>query len=369
MGVESEWVLNGSMADKSMVRNYLAYRTASQFMPFTPDSGYCEVLRREGGQYYYDGVYLLIESVKHGPNRIDIPKSSASAPFPSYIVRRDRYDENANTLDTWLTRNGITNKYISLIYPSRAHAGKKVIQYAAADISKIEEILYSENTSVFSSYHRTIDVDSFVDYFLFNEFFGSYDAGAHSTYMYKLPGGKLKIGPVWDLDNALDNYIAEPLNVQVTAFQQHLYFNRLILDADFLSRLEKRYAQLRREGGPLNDEVIYKTLDSVTAHLGPAIDREWYRWGFIYSNPPEDINHLDYVTEDGTVLVRETKEYQQEIYRLKTSLLQHGKAIGPYLRVLEDSTVYNTNFGGSRDLFLAATLMVFAIPLLYVSRR
>jgi hypothetical protein len=185
--------------------------------------------------------------------------------------------------------------------------------------------------------------------------------------MYKEPRGKLKIGPVWDLDNALDNYIAEPLDVQVTAFQQHLYFDRLILDEDFLSRMEKRYAHLRR--GPLSDEAIYETLDSITVFLGPAINREWYRWNYIYSNPPDYINLRDYIDEDGTVLVRETKEHQQEIYRLKTSLLAHGKAIGPYFRVLKDSTVYNTGAGGSRDLFLAATLMVFAIPLLYISRR
>ena len=32
MGKEDAWILNGSMADKSMIRNYIAYRTAAQIM-------------------------------------------------------------------------------------------------------------------------------------------------------------------------------------------------------------------------------------------------------------------------------------------------------------------------------------------------
>ncbi len=31
MGTDNEWIINGTMTDKSMMRNYLAYRTASKF--------------------------------------------------------------------------------------------------------------------------------------------------------------------------------------------------------------------------------------------------------------------------------------------------------------------------------------------------
>ena len=70
-------------------------------------------------------------------------------------------------------------------------------------------MLYSQDEALFKTYDRYIDVDSFVDYFLLNEFFGNYDAGNHSTYMYKESGGKLHIGPVWDFDQAMNNYFAD----------------------------------------------------------------------------------------------------------------------------------------------------------------
>ncbi|GHV37729.1 hypothetical protein AGMMS49546_06450 [Spirochaetia bacterium] len=376
MGSETEWVLNGSMADKSMVRNYLAYLVASQFMPYTPESRYCEVFIRENGQYRYEGIYLLIESVKRGANRIAIHKYNPAAPFPSYLVRRDRYDENANTLDTWLTRNNMTNKYVTLVYPSQARATAETLSYVGQDISQVEKILYSNKRTVFSTYSRYLDIDSFVDYFIFNEFFGSYDAGKNSTYMYKEAGGKLHIGPVWDLDNAMDNYIDEPLNIPVTAFQASPYFERLILDARFLSLMEKRYAELRRE--ILSDTTIYETIDAITAYLGPAIDREWIRWNHVYTNPAyiipditpiKTLSLLNYVDNDGYELIRETKEHRQEIYRLKTSILQHGKAIGAYFRVLEASTIFNTGIAGSMDILLGITLLIFSLPLIYIMRR
>ena len=52
---------------------------------------------------------------------------------------------------------------------------------------------------------QKLDMDSFVDFFIINEFFASYDAGQHSTYMYKSAEGKLTMGPYWDFDGAMDN--------------------------------------------------------------------------------------------------------------------------------------------------------------------
>ena len=65
MGKGSEWVLNGSMADKSMIRNYLAYRIASEIdgNSMAPDSRFCEVMMEKNGVYTYQGVYLLMETI------------------------------------------------------------------------------------------------------------------------------------------------------------------------------------------------------------------------------------------------------------------------------------------------------------------
>ncbi|MDE5716764.1 MAG: CotH kinase family protein, partial [Lachnospiraceae bacterium] len=48
MGAHDSWILNGSMADKSMIRNYLAYRISSEISEVTPDSQFCEVVIQDG---------------------------------------------------------------------------------------------------------------------------------------------------------------------------------------------------------------------------------------------------------------------------------------------------------------------------------
>ncbi|MPM88942.1 hypothetical protein SDC9_136046 [bioreactor metagenome] len=222
-------------------------------------------------------------------------------------------------------------------------------------------MLYSDDPEVFATYSRYIDVDSFVDYFLFNEFFGSYDAGKNSTYMYKELGGKLHMGPVWDLDGALDNYVAQPLEWEVTAFQTQPWFDRLSMDDNFLDKLERRYAELRR--GPLSDKTLYETVDGIAAYLGSAVEREWTRWGHIYTT----FNRYSMQSDGG--LVRNTSEFRQEVYRIKTSISRHAEAIGPYLDVLEKSAEMNTDASLYTPLALLLAILVFAVPAYYASRK
>ncbi|MFP3153427.1 CotH kinase family protein [Lachnospiraceae bacterium ZAX-1] len=362
MGAESEWVLNGSMADKSMIRNYLAYSTADKFIPMVPDSEYCEVLYHQNGQFYYEGVYLLLENIRQGPDRVDIPKAKYHDPFPSYIVRRDRKDDEGIMLNTWATANALSSEYLGLIYPSVKSATPDIIEFVTQDISKIEQILYSDNAFIYATYSEFIDIESFVDYFLINEFFANYDAGLHSTFMYKKYNDKLNIGPVWDFDNGLDNYTEAPLAIAVTAFQIHPWFDRLMLDASFLEKLDGRYAELRR--GPLSDTDIVSSIDEITNYLGPAIDREWARWETIYTVYDElkTYSLVPYEDDDGDILIRDSNEHRFEIYRLKTSITQHAAAIAPYLQVLKDSCTMRTGMENVMGLFLITALLCFAVP-------
>ncbi len=201
---------------------------------------------KEKDAYTYQGVYLIGESVKQGLDRVDISKYKATENYNSYMVRRDRYDEESIMLKTYATQNKLSTGYLGLRYPSKIYVTPKMIDYIEKDISKIEKILYSDNSSEFSTYPDYINVDSFIDYFIINEYFGNYDAGNNSTYMYKELGGKLSIGPVWDFDGAVDNFTEKPMNVKAMAFQTAPWFDRLTKDKSFVLKLQKRYAQLRR---------------------------------------------------------------------------------------------------------------------------
>lgn len=366
MGAEHEWILNGSMFDKSMLRNYLAYSIASEFMPYTPDNHYCEVLVKNGSTYVYQGVYLLGESIKQGPDRVDIAEYQAGETFNSYLVRRDRLDESATTLETFARLNGYSKEYMALLYPTKSKVSQDMVHYVEQDISAVERVLYSDDPAVFSTYPDVIDVDSFVDYFLLNEFFGSYDAGNYSTYFYKDLGGKLCMGPVWDFDGTMDNYRNEPLNAEKLAFQTKPWFDRLCKDHTFLKKLEKRYIQLRQSS--FSERHIIHKIDEIVAHLGGAQMREWARWGHWYTTTNR-YSLLDETSEDGTVVHRNATTYTDEIYRIKTALREHGAAIPAALKLQEKSAVITTGASQWVGWMLLLAAAVFFIPAIFVSYR
>ncbi len=68
MDAHHEWVLNGPILDKSLVRNYMWYNISGEIMDYAPNARFCEVV--VDGQY--EGLYLMVESVTGGEDcRLD----------------------------------------------------------------------------------------------------------------------------------------------------------------------------------------------------------------------------------------------------------------------------------------------------------
>lgn len=372
MGEGDEWVLNGSMADKSMMRNYLPLRIASEAggSGMSLDSRYCEVLLETEKGYEYQGVYLLMETAARGENRVDIDPSKTGKAYTSYIVRRDRYTGFDVMLDTFGRLSGLSEEWIGVKYPPEAKMTEKQKQFIEEDFSRTEAVIYSEDENVFKTYDRYIDLDSFVDYFLINEFFGNYDAGNHSTYMYKNSGGKLQIGPVWDFDQAMNNYFAEEMDAETLAFQTKPFFKQLCRDKRFIDCLKERYSVLRR--GPLSEEHVKETITEVQAYLKNAQKREWYRWSADYLDGSFSNIHNYYLqdyTKDGVVISRFNDIYEQEIYNIRTYLHQHGNAIQTELTKLYDMAEFNSSLNNEKELMLLVALVLFLLPSVLINRK
>jgi len=372
MGEGDTWILNGSMADKSMMRNYLPYRIASEIGGgiMAPDCRYCEVLLETEKGLEYRGVYLLQESIARGKNRVDIDKNKEGEAYTSYIVRRDRFTNFDVMLDTYRRMNGLSDEWIGVKYPSEAKLTEETKKYIEEDFSRIEQVLYSEEEGTFKAYDRYIDIDSFVDYFLINEFFGNYDAGNHSTYMYKNSGGKLHIGPVWDFDQAMNNYYADEMETDTLAFQTKPFFERLSKDIRFIDALKARYNELRK--GPLAEEHIVEVIEETKAYLTSAREREWYRWAAdYYDGSFQSVNNYylqDYVL-DGVTISRFNDDYEQELYNIKNYLHKHGNAIQIELTKLYDLAEFNTSMKNENELFLLIIMVLFLLPSVLINRR
>lgn len=371
MGAHDSWILNGSMADKSMIRNYLAYRISSEVSEVTPDSQFCEVVIQDGDRYVYQGLYLMMETVTRDVNRIPIDRFQEKNLYTSYIVRRDRFTHFDMMLDTYGRLSGISGEWIGLKYPSETKITDRARRYIEEDFSQIERVIYSKEEKVFGTYDRYIDVNSFVDYFLLNEYFGNYDAGMHSTYMYKNSGEPLKVGPVWDFDQAMNNYAKEEMETESMAFQERPFYEQFTKDKRFVDLLQSRYAVLRKD--TLSHDHICDVIDDTTAYIRSAREREWYRWAADYYDDSGLNWHnyylADYLDDDNVLVSRFNDNYDQEIYNIKVYLYKHGRALETELRILERSTVYDTSIRNENELFLVIIMLLFFMPSVMIIRK
>lgn len=280
MGEEWEWVLNISYIDKTLLRNYMALNIAGEIMPYTPDVRYCEVVMKDDDKYTYEGVYLMMESVKQGEYRVNISKYDNTFTKSSYLLRRDRFEEDAILLDNYSTQNKLPVGYLEVKYPKKDEITERTLGYITHDINRFEACIYSNDMNEFYKYRDYIDIDSFIDYFIINEFFANYDAGYHSTYIYKENGSKMSMGPVWDFDMCLDNDIKlkGTFKFNSTAMHDTPWFRQLLKDADFTKKVIDRYNDLRK--GILSEANLIKYIDDTVSFLGPSIERDRLRWKY-----------------------------------------------------------------------------------------
>lgn len=277
MGAESSWVLNISWQDPSLMRNHLAYTLGKATVVETPDARYCELIRSKDGGYEYLGVYLMIESIKQGSGRVDIPKYRPNQTL-SFILRRDRYDESQITLNTYAAGSGLSDGFLGIKYPGRDKITSADVKKIEERVSAFEKAIYSKDQEAFLTYRAYVDVASFVDYFIFNELFMNYDAGFNSTYLYLDYTARLAMGPFWDFDQCLGNDTEYESNAESTAFHNAPWFRQLLRDPNFVLKLEKRYHQLR--AGQLSDERLAHFIRNTTQYLGNAAQRDWNRWQY-----------------------------------------------------------------------------------------
>ena len=323
MGSNSEWILNVSFIDKSLMRNYLAYMTAGEIMPYTPDVQFCEVLWQDEEGYRYEGVYLMMESIGVGKHRVDLPRYSENGPITPALLRRDRYNANGIMLDNYATQKGLTSGYLDIEYPDKEIITQKGVWNITEQVNRFDQALYADEWEDFVEYRNYVDMQSFVDYFILNEFFLNYDAGYNSTYVYMNYSGRLTMGPVWDFDQAMDNNETVSANLETTAFHSAPWFDMILRDPVFTAAIIERFAQLRES--ILSDEAIEAFVEETSNYLGPAIDRDWARWGYYYI----DGNYL--LPDDPGGKDRNTHTHQEEVDRILDVLSRHGAWMDAHL--------------------------------------
>lgn len=361
MAKSDEWILNAPFEDKSLMRNVLAYEVGNEIMPWAPQTRYCEVFLRQKGEkgkmdQYYKGVYVMIEPVKRGKNRVNLDKSDSDYDQTSFIVQKNNTTGQTNIADSYGKENYLYDYPFIIDYPTKKQLTKGQKEYIEKTLSMFERSLYKNKKD--REYEKYIDVDSFVDYFIINEFFNNTDAGLLSTYMYKDYGSKIYAGPIWDFNASLGNsdLISPYYDYKGFYISRTPIFDKLLEHKEFVRKVIWRYRILRKSY--LSDNAILMKIDRIQKSLGDAPQRNFEHWPIWLCNQFEMFKEYQDVflpmgdnVQKITAFLKEKKNrhylkstdnmatsYKEEIKKLKVFVVNRGRWMDDNINELYDFT-------------------------------
>ena len=288
MNAGHEWALHGPFLDKTLLRNYMWMNIGSEVMygQFVPEVRFFELIL--DGEF--QGLYVLMETLRVEPARIALNRYQYGMDATSFFVRIDSThvpERRVNNFTQYTLRLESRHE-MEILYPSIHMQSDRVRNYVTGSINSFERLIYSRYMFWHpGQYRRYIDFDSFVNYFIINEFLGNIDVFGNSTYFHKDVRGRLVAGPIWDFNNILNNFfINQPYDEFYLTGRG--WFDRLMMCPDFTDAVIRRWHQLRRS--TLSEARINQYMDEVIEWLGSAVDRNFEVWGYTFA-----LHDRDYV--------------------------------------------------------------------------
>ena len=226
MAEAEKWVLLANASDDSLMRNQIASRLAKKLdMAFAASFGYVDLWM--DGEYL--GTYLLGEKVEPGSSRLNL-KNLSGALFEHDVefYQEEEYRFVSKTLNRPFVLKEIVDERWTRIRPALTNF--------EASVDALMQYLYrtpSEKVTL-ADLSQMIDVDSFVKYYLINEYTLNRESFATSFFWYQDgPEDVLHLGPVWDFDTSMGND-GEPN----TAYygDNHVMFRYLMASPAFYER-------------------------------------------------------------------------------------------------------------------------------------
>ena len=245
MGKRKDWVLLANAMDHSLMRNYLAFYIAENLdEPYTSGSQWVHFFLNGN----YEGVYLLCEQTESGPHRVDIEtehtKEDTDVGF--LIEYGGSADVKNNKFFKFDFVNGkkiyfqMTDHLAVIKYPKGADCTDEQREYISIYANEVNWAILRKQ---WNKILRLVDIDSFVNYFIVEEILLNNDMG-WNFFFYKPAGGKLCLGPHWDLDQSAGNSSYGGETYQGWhAGSPHPWFESLVQMDEFIKLVRERWIE------------------------------------------------------------------------------------------------------------------------------
>ena len=264
-----KWILQANVTDKTSLRNAYAYHLGREVFTkagWAPKTQFVHLF--VNGKYL--GLYMLMEKAEIAPNRIPLNPDPADESFLAEV--------NSRLNRAWNFRS---DEGVAFSIREKENAKQDYYRKAEETLQKFENVLFSENfTDENTGYRAYIDIESFVDWYIVNEYTKNHDARFQDSCFltYSSADKKIRMGPIWDFDIACGNNKDECANPEGLFIQSRHWFERLWQDPYFREKVAERWRecrpQIEESFGWIEGEA--KKLEN-DANLD---DKIWQRFGY-----------------------------------------------------------------------------------------
>lgn len=271
MPKDKDWALIANYADKTLMKNYLAYRLADDIgMDYSPRCKFVDFCLN--GEY--QGVYLLTETIKVDKNRVNIPKNDKS-----YLVEFDekyKADEQVIFSDVL-----VPSKPFQIHFPK--NASDSVLNVLATHVQRFEKFLKTVDTASLREIESWIDVEAFAKHFWIQKFSKNPDANyLTSVYFTWMENGAIKMGPVWDFDIAFAGFGGYDPDFALSdgwRTKDDYWGEKLFSNKEFESAVGEYWEILRP-----SFEKSFFIIDSLYDVLRKPAEENFKRWDVLQKN-------------------------------------------------------------------------------------
>jgi len=294
MGGEEDWILHAMVIDKSQLRIPMSFYLAQRMGQYASEFKYVELILNGD----YRGTYILVEKIKRDDGRVDIAKLDSDdlagdSVTGGYILRMDWLDNPVGFESNYNSQGGIPMFY-QWYYPKAEKIKPQQATYIQNWMASFEEALFADNytNSQGVRYTDYIDVNSFTDFLLINEFSKNSDGYKLSSYVHKdkdSKGGKLVAGPIWDFDQTYGVSLVCSNNIPTgwTYLQNQdcwdlesmpMWWQNMMEDPVFQNRLKCRWTEFRQSF--MHTDSIVNWIIQDTTFLSNALQRNFDKWDY-----------------------------------------------------------------------------------------
>ena len=298
MPEDSDWILYAPYNfDRALMRNAFVYELSNQLGRYAVRTRFCEVYVNTRGraldQRSYVGVYVLMEKIKRGADRVPIDRllrkhTESPERTGGYIFKIDRLDPG----DTGFSGGG---QGLAFVEPKEDEIEPNQRKFVVSFLNAMNRTLRDRDyEKLIPDYAEFIDEGSWVDFHILNEFTKNPDGFRLSTYMHLPRGGRLTFGPVWDFDRTLgpddDGRAANP--VGWSTVRRFGWWGSIFRNPNFDQAYTDRWQYLRRN--VMSVQNMHAIIDRMAAELEESQVRNFRKWPLLRSTTAwrSEVKHL-----------------------------------------------------------------------------